>query len=140
MAGNVFDIGGPSAPVEKKPEPKRRSKHRETLTQQQLINGQVKLNDLVDLAFETLREAMVSSDFNNAIRAAQITLDRAGYGPKQTVDINQTTMDLSNLSKDELAARAQKLADTLKAAGRKDVPESIPLPVPPESTPPDVVH
>lgn len=132
---NVFDLDTIVSPVEKKPEPKKRSKNRETLTPAQRTSGQVKLHELVDIAFNTLEEAMIFGDYSTATKAAQITLDRAGYGPKSTVDINQTSLDLSALSKEELAQRAQKLADHLRLVGRKEVPE-----VPPEQAPGNTVH
>jgi hypothetical protein len=69
---------------------------------------------MVERAFETLQGAMTAADYSTAIKAAQIILDRAGFGPKSTVDVNTAVIDLSNMSREELAARASAIAQTLR--------------------------
>lgn len=103
----------PSKPPE--PEPAKRTKHRESLTSAEVAKGKRRLADMVDRAFETLQTAMAEADFSVAIKSAQIILDRAGFGPRTTMDINTTTVDLSALSREELAARASQIATTLRA-------------------------
>ena len=120
---NIFDQA-PSSPfadpdadtLEARPS---RSKKRPELTSSQRRAGQVKLLDMVEAAFHTLHEALEHADFSTAIKAAQIILDRSGFGPKSTVDVNNTHIDLSQLSKDELASRALRLAELLRASGRE---------------------
>ena len=92
-----------------------RSKHRQALSQFDLVKGKRSLSELVDRAFETLDEAMVSAEHATAIKAALGVLDRAGFGPKSTLDVNQTTIDLTALSRGQLAERALKIHQMLKA-------------------------
>lgn len=84
-----------------------------------MTKGKRRLADMVDRAFQTLEDATVHADFPTAIKAAQIILDRAGFGPKSTVDVNTTTIDLSALSREELAARASKIVDMLRAQSKE---------------------
>jgi hypothetical protein len=116
MAGSIYDLNAPPTPVAAPDTGEKvvRSRKRETLSNTDLVRGKGKLADLVDRAFQTLDEAMTSADHATAIKAAQIVLDRAGFGPKQTVDLNTTTVDLSTLSREELAARALSVADRLR--------------------------
>ena len=116
---SVYDIDNPF-PKPDQPEKVKRSKHREFLTSSELVAGKRKLADMVDRAFLALEEAMVSADHTTAVKAAQIILDRAGFGPKSTVDVNTTTLDLSSLSREELAARASGIADMLRQSGKAE--------------------
>lgn len=73
-----------------------------------------RLHRAVPRAIQALEDAMSHGEHGEAIKAAQIILDRAGYGPKSTVQIEELPDDLSNLSAEELAARAERLAQALK--------------------------
>lgn len=65
---------------------------------------------LVEPAFEMLIKAMESNDMKSGVRAAEIILDRAGFGPKATLQIQDERDNLANLSTEELQARAERLA------------------------------
>jgi len=110
---SIFDLDEPTPRIEE-PERPKRSKHRESLSSFELSTGRRKLADMVDRAFQCLEEAMISADHPTAIKAAQIILDRAGFGPKSTVDANTTTLDLTALTREELAERASKVATLLR--------------------------
>lgn len=99
---------------DEKEKPKRRSKNREALTPTEVRQGHQRLLDMVEGAFATLEAATKEADYPTAIKAATVILDRAGFGPKSTVDVNTTTRDLSQLSREELAARAQALSKRLQ--------------------------
>lgn len=112
---SIYDFGGlPQAP-KPEPEPKKRSKKRESLSTTEVRQGKLRLAEVVERAFTTLEDAMENADFSTAVKAAQIILDRSGFGPKSTVDVNTTTMDLSSLSREELAERASKISKMLRA-------------------------
>lgn len=122
---SIFDMDPPDG---KKPtKDVKRSKHRESLTPAELLSGKRKLSEMVESAFMALQDAMVAADHPTAIKAAQIILDRAGFGPKSTVDVNTTHTDLSALSREELAERASKIAGILRSQG-KEVPVTIKTP------------
>lgn len=78
-----------------------------------------KLLEMVEPAFKTLNEAMAIADYATAVRAAQIILDRAGFGPKATLSLEEERPDFSKMSKAELLARTEQLAARL----RRDVSE-----------------
>lgn len=109
----IYDFPDQPAPVAKE-EPVKRSKHRQSISLSSIRAGQVKLQDMIDTAFQALQEAMIYADHSTAIKAAQIVLDRSGYGPKSTVDVNSVHLDLSELSRDELAERASALAKRIR--------------------------
>lgn len=114
---SIYDFGGiPSPPSNPDPKPVKRSKKRESLSTTEIRVAKQRLSDMVERAFETLETAMECADYGTAIKAAQIILDRAGFGPKSTVDVNTTHLDLSSLSKEELAERASKIAGLLRAS------------------------
>lgn len=114
MGSNVFDLDDtPSIPEQEPEAPKRSKKRVEQLTSLEHRQGQVKLYTMVERAFETLNSAMEYADYSTAVKAAQILLDRTGFGPKSTVDVNTTHVDLSDLSEVQLAERAQKIAQML---------------------------
>lgn len=110
---SIYDLPG-SPKIETTPEPKNRSKKRESLTSLQVTTGKRTLHQMVEAAFQTLQDAMVEADWPTAIKAATAVLDRSGFGPKSTVDINSTTIDLSNLSREELAERAGRVAAMIR--------------------------
>lgn len=70
---------------------------------------------MVEPAFQVLREALASEDETNAIRAAKIILDRAGFGPQSKVVVVDEREDLKNMTSEELAAKAQAIALELQA-------------------------
>jgi hypothetical protein len=114
---SIFDAYDPiiSLKPESGPEPGKRSKHRETLTAAEIAKGKTKLADMVDMAFDTLKLAAKEADYGVAIKAAQIILDRAGFGPKSALDVTTTNIDLSNLTREQLAERAVQIAGVLRA-------------------------
>lgn len=85
------------------------------MTEGEKIKGRKRLYDMVELAFNKLQEVVEDPEATNMdkIRASTALLDRAGFGPKSTMDINTTHTDLSRLSETELAERAAKLSDRL---------------------------
>lgn len=125
--GNIYEFPDDDLPPrsEPAPEPIMRSKHRQALSQFDLVRGKRSLSALVDRAFETLDEAMISAEHATAIKAALGVLDRAGFGPKSTLDVNQTTVDLTALSRIQLAERALKIHQMIKEReDRKTLPAS----------------
>lgn len=119
----------PPRPKEK--ETGSRDKKRQSLTPTERAACGRTLFEKVERAFQTLEEAMVNADYSTAVKAAQIILDRSGFGPKSTVDVNQTTMDLSSLSEEQLAERANRVLHMLRA---KSGAAQEPVPVPGNST------
>lgn len=121
---SVFDEDIP----QKKKDKTRASKadERVKLSPQELAEGKSKLFKMVTRAFDTLEQAMNEGDFNNAVKAAQIILDRTGFGPKSSIDVSATIQDLSGLSHEELATRAQKLLEQLRAKGIEPI-TTIPM-------------
>jgi hypothetical protein len=126
MAKSIFD-DLPDTPLKEERQEKsiKRSKHREALTPGEAVEGKRRLYSMVEKAFDALEEAIQTADHATAIKAAQILLDRAGFGPKSTVDLNSTHMDLSNLTKEELADRASRISAQLRAKAGL-LPESTP--------------
>ena len=98
------------------PEPARRSKHRESLSSYEVTQGKRRLADMVESAFNCLESAVKEADWSTAIKSAQIILDRSGFGPRTTVDVNSVHIDLSNLTREELAARAEKISGMLRGS------------------------
>lgn len=103
----------PASTPDPAPKPKR-SKHREGLTPSEVSAGKSRMGVMVQKAFDALEEAIVQADHSTAIKAAQILLDRAGFGPKSTVDVNATHRNLSELTREELAERAAQLSAQLR--------------------------
>jgi hypothetical protein len=120
---SVFDHSSIPADPEQVPEnePRKRSNKRPELTSLELKEGNKSLFSLVDKAFHTLNEAMENADYSTAVKAAQIVLDRTGFGPKSTVDVNNNTFDFSEMSADELASRAEKLAFELRSTRKPPI-------------------
>lgn len=135
---NIFDFPDDIPRTAPAPEPIMRSKHRQHLSSFDLVRGKRTLGDLVERAFDTLDEAMISAEHATAIKAALGVLDRAGFGPKSTIDVNQTTVDLTQLTRAELAARALKVHEMLKErANLKQIAGAIDVtPQPPMETSP----
>lgn len=121
------DVDAPQASPTAKEKSIKRSKHRESLTSTELASGKRRLSDMVTDAFNTLQQAMTEADHPTAIKAAQIILDRSGFGPKNTVDINTTNVDLSSLSREELADRAAQLVAKLRGAPEPEIPVDKPI-------------
>ena len=65
-------------------------------------------------AIEALDKAMVKADWPDVIKAATAILDRAGYGPKSTIAIEELPEDLSSLTDEQLAERAERVAKMLR--------------------------
>lgn len=120
---SVFDqVPAPEAvPDDTDVAAEKRSKKRDSLSSTDLRTGRMKLSGLVDLAFNTLESAMRGADWNTATKAAQIVLDRTGFGPKSTMDINTTHVDLSNLTKDQLADRALRIHKMIQGAKEAEI-------------------
>jgi len=122
---NIFDIDAPSI-TSRVEAPVKRSKHRESLSASDVSKGKRRLADMVQLAFDTLEDATQNADYPTAIKAAQIILDRSGFGPRTTMDVNTTSVDLSSLTREELANRASAIAGVLRAAAeRKQVAQTV---------------
>lgn len=121
---SVFDHAPEDPPTE--PEPPKRSNKRPELSASELREGQKTLFQLVDKAFRTLDEAMNSADFNTAVRAALGVLDRTGFGPRSTVDVNNThSIDYSEMSSEELAKRAEMIAANLRNSKSEPIEATV---------------
>lgn len=128
----IFDSDPNNLPPRPKEEEEiKRDKKRQSLTPSEFAAAGRTLLSKVNKAFAVLEEAMERADYSTAIKAAQIVLDRSGFGPKSTVDVNQTTMDLSSLTDEQLAERANRVARMLQ---EKRVPVVEPVPVQGPST------
>ena len=125
---SIFDDDEPPSLVsgEEGTTKERSKKRQEPLTPSQLTQGRRTLYGMCERAFQTLEEAMRNADYATAVKAAQILLDRSGFGPKTSLDISVTENDLSELSRSELAERAAKVAGMLrlKAEAEKKTPKS----------------
>jgi len=126
---SIFDMDPDGLPKREKEEEKpRRSKHREKMTPSETASAKTRLAQMVEKAFDALEEAVQHADHGNSIKAAQILLDRAGFGPRSTVDVNATHTDLTTLSREELAERAAKI--TAKLRGTPTVTPTVITPGP----------
>lgn len=122
---SIFDFDGLPPRPKDDPDPPKRSKHREALTPGEVSSGKRRMGHMVEKAFNALEEAILHADHPTSIKAAQILLDRAGFGPKSTVDVNTTTLDLSSLSREELAERASRISAQLRAKAEKPVEKPV---------------
>jgi len=127
---SIFDLDPDDLPPRSQKEEitLKRSKHRESITPSDYSKGKRTLMSMVESAFDCLEDAVKSADFPTAIKAAQIILDRSGFGPKSTVDVNTTSLDLSTLSREELAERASRISHQLRSKDQKTIditPSSI---------------
>ena len=124
---SIFDFDEtPSEPLSSTPTPEsssstKRSKNREFLSSFEVAKGKRSLASMVEAAFQTLQTAMTEADYPTAIKAAQIVLDRAGFGPKSSMDVTTTNIDLSALTLEELANRAQQMAEVVRTSSPKRV-------------------
>ncbi len=90
--------------------------------------AQKRLLMLVEPAFEMLLKAMESNDIKSGVRAAEVILDRAGFGPKATLEVTTNKDNLANLSREELAQRAMELAERARSlVARNEVVDAEPL-------------
>lgn len=113
--GSLFDVLKPAeTPEQSQPEPEIRP-----LSKQE---ARAKLQHAVPKAIFALESAMTNGDYPEMVRAATAILDRAGYGPKQTVQIEEAPEDLSTLSESELRARVQRIYDLLHGKESKPLP------------------
>lgn len=113
---SIYDFAPAPPSTTEESEPSRRSKRRE-LSATDLRSGKRTLTQMVEIAFQALEEAMLTADHPTAVRAAQIVLDRAGFGPKTSLDLNVSNSDLSDLSSTELAQRAEAILASLRPTG-----------------------
>jgi len=116
--GSIFD-DQPTPPPSNTREPVKRGKNRdierERLTASELNRGKRKLSESVELAFETLEKAMEFADYATAVKAATALLDRAGFSPRSNMEsIPTSSRDLSEMSREDLADYAHKIAMLLK--------------------------
>jgi len=120
---SIFDLDPNDLPPRPKEEdlPMKRSKHREHLSNSDFAAGKRTLMSMVESAFDCLENAVQHADYPTAIKAAQIILDRSGFGPKSTVDVNTTSMDLSALTREELAERASRISHLLRNKDQKTI-------------------
>lgn len=123
---NPTDFDQPGPPLEPEEPPARSRKRREPITALEVREGMTRLYRLSDIAFMTLEDAMRNADHATATKAAQIVLDRSGFGPKTTVDVNTTHMELSELTLEQLAERAGQLRTLIMSQRR------LPINVTPE--------
>jgi hypothetical protein len=123
---SIFDSDPNGLPPRPKEKEEKRDKKRQSLTQSEFAACGRTLLAKVEKAFQTLEDAMSNADFNTAVKAAQIILDRTGFGPKSTLDVNQVTMDLSSLTDEQLRERAKGVVRMLEA---KTGVASEPVPV-----------
>jgi hypothetical protein len=79
--------------------------------------AKMRLLCLVEPAFATLRRAMASNDLPTAVRAAVAILDRSGYGPKATLEVEKPEEDYSKLTDQDLLERHRLLTRALMKQG-----------------------
>lgn len=111
---NIFDFIPPPPPPPPE-EPTRSKKRLAPLNQSSAINAKATLESAVQIALTTIETAMLEADWPTAVKAALGILDRAGLGPRSTIEIDDLRRDLSLLSRDQLAARAEQLATQIRA-------------------------
>lgn len=111
--------GSAPSPDEQSSTPAKRTKKRERLSSSELRSGKVRMYEMVERAFQTLEDAMTEADYPTAVKAALGILDRTGFGPQSKLDVTTTNINLAELTKEELAERARRVADLLAARGRK---------------------
>jgi hypothetical protein len=87
------------------------------LTAADLAEGKKVLAGMINGAMIRLHEIIEQGDDQTAIKAIQILLDRSGFGPKSSLDVTTTSVDLSSLSRAELADRASAIERRLRATG-----------------------
>lgn len=114
---SIFDPDQPDLPTKQE----ERSKKRESITSYEASKGKRRLYDMVEAAFETLEQATKQADWGNAVKAATAILDRAGFGPKTSIDVT-THHDLSHLSNEELAERAKVVLGMIEGKAGKRLP------------------
>ena len=82
----------------------------------------LRFQSLLEPSFEVLVRCLASPDERTSFKAAEFVFNRAGFGPKTTLEIEEKPEDLSNLSDDALQSRARKLLERL-AENPKKQPE-----------------
>lgn len=78
--------------------------------------ARARLAGMVPRALQALEDAMEHGEWQVVVRAAQIILDRAGFGANSTVTVEEKERDLTQLTEEELEARARKVYAALKEA------------------------
>jgi hypothetical protein len=71
---------------------------------------------MVPEAIKTLSEVVVNGDDEDQVRlkAAMTVLDRTGFGTHSTITLEDERADLSQLTPDQLVARAAKIGEYLR--------------------------
>lgn len=124
---NIFDLNTPPTSGESLDGGRsvRTNKRLDKLTSLDVVSRKTKLVDLTDTALAALEDAMKNADHGNSVKAAQIVLDRTGFGPKSTVEVSSVHMDLSKMTTDDLMMRLEGIRKMLS----DHAPESkIPIP------------
>jgi hypothetical protein len=80
--------------------------------------ARMRLLYLVEPALRVLNKAMAGADQNLAVKAAQIILDRSGFHPHATLEIEEKPVDLSNLTTEQLKRRASRLINALEESAQ----------------------
>ena len=112
---NIFDFIPPPPPPPEDPPTRSKKRDFKTISPAQAISSRITLEEAVEIALQTLQDAMRLADWPTAVKAALGILDRAGLGPKAILEIDDFRRDLSVLSRDQLAERADQLAAQIRA-------------------------
>ena len=75
--------------------------------------AKMRLLALVEPALKALNRAMASGDLSVATKAASVLLDRAGFGPKATLAIEEDKQDLSKMNKQDLIEYGRNIMNRL---------------------------
>lgn len=82
------------------------------------LKARERLDQLVLPAIKVLADAMKTNDINAQLRAAQLVLDRSGFGPKSDINLGgelntnqKTTIDLKQLSAETLKQIRAEMED-----------------------------
>lgn len=85
-----------------------------------------RLLKLAPKAFQTLELNLYCGDSKVEVQAAAIILDRCGFGPQSKITVDDQREDLSNLSREQLAARAAQVArQLLEQQNDDDTPKHV---------------
>jgi hypothetical protein len=88
--------------------------------------AQRRLIAMIDPAMTALLRAIRECDeWPTKVRAAIAVLDRAGFGPTQSLRVDEQANDLAALSSAELKARAMHIVQRAAAAEAKELEEPL---------------
>lgn len=83
-----------------------------------------RLLSLIEPALDALEKALACGEWPTVVRAATVLLDRAGFGPHANIRVESDTIDLSELSDEQLVQRAsvvfQRVKERYHAAQRQE--------------------